>query len=425
MNAVMVAKMRVLWFSALPLPFQNANGLKRAGWQEGLRKALEIHHPEVELGIIVFSSEPHDPVKLGNATYYTFPRFAPSSRVGRIWKAWQHQSHTPEELDRCVDMVRDFSPDLVHFHGSENFFGLSSNRLTVPTVLSIQGIVNGIRPYLFSDMNWKDILKNMVTKEFILGQGIIHKWLSWNKFYLLERQIYRSCQNFIGRTDWDKAVLLSLNPRANYFHCDEPLADMFYDLEWHSENVKENIIYSTTGSAFFKGAMILVRAVSILRERGYKNVQLRLAGLDPECDLGRTMRRFINRNQLEGKVVFLGRLYPRQITEEMQMARVFVLPSHIDNSPNSLCEAMLIGMPCVASHVGGVPSLVKDGEEGLLYNDRDPDNLAEKIASILDDRALAARLGAQARRTALKRHDRRQIASHTVDIYRQIISTSS
>jgi glycosyltransferase involved in cell wall biosynthesis len=417
-----MGEMRVLWFSALPLPLAGIQGLTRAGWQEGLRKSLEICHPEVDLGIVVFNDRPHEPVKLGNATYYTFPRFSPVGRVGKIWKAWQHISHTPEELDQCIALVHSFSPDLVHFHGSENFFGLINSRLTVPAVLSIQGIVNGIRPYLFSDINLEGIIRRFATKEFIRGDGIFHKWLSWNKFYLLEQQILQSCQNFIGRTEWDRAILLTFNPAAHYYHCDEVLADLFYDHEWRAEHNEANIIYSTTSSAFFKGALILVRAISILDKRGYKNIQLRLAGLDPDCDLGKTIRSFAIKNKLEEKIAVLGRLPPQQILEEAQKASIFVLPSHIDNSPNSLCEAMLMGMPCIAAHVGGIPTLINDGVNGLLYHDRDPYILADKIIKLLDNRDLALGLGIQGRKTALIRHDRKKIADRTVEIYQNILS---
>jgi glycosyltransferase involved in cell wall biosynthesis len=418
----MANEKRVLWFSTLPLPSANSQSLMRYGWQEGLRKALEIHHPEVELGIVVFSSTPHEPVKVGNATFFTFPRVIPSGRIGKMWKAWQHLSYTTQELNLCMDLVNGFSPDLVHFHGSENFFSLIGSRLKVPSVLSIQAIVNGYRPYLFSDMSWKDILWKLATKESIKGEGIIHKWHSWNKYYLDEQKILRSCKHFIGRTEWDRAVLLAYNPLAHYYHCDEPLADIFYDLEWHPEQDQKSIIYSTSSNAFSKGGLILAKAISILNKRGFVNVQLRLAGLDAESDLGRTIRKFVIQDQIEEKVDFLGRLYPQQIIEEMQKASVFVLPSHIDNSPNSLCEAMLMGMPCIAAHVGGIPSLVRDGVDGLLYHDRDPYILAEKIIKLLEDRDLATRLGLQARKTALQRHDRKKIADRTMEIYRSILS---
>ena len=415
--------MRVLWFTGVQLPALTSQDLTRAGWQEGLRKALETYHPQVELGIATFGPAGRKLLVQGNASYFTLPRRIPQGRLSRVWNAWQHNSYTTAEYDACIELVQSFAPDLVHFHGSENFFGLISARISPPSVLSIQAIVNGCFPFFFNDLGWDEIAKMLATSTFIRGGGPIHKWLDWKKYTKTEIQILQSCQNYMGRTEWDRAVLLAFNPKARYFPCNEIMADAYYSLEWRQEVVDNTMIYSTSSGSFFKGALLLARSVAILKQRGRKNICLKLAGINRQYDAGKVLVEFIQREHLEENIKLLERLSPQQITEEMLHAGIYVHPSHIDNSPNSLCEAMLIGMPCVASHAGGVPSLIRDGEDGLLYHDRDPYVLADKIARVLDDHALAARLGTQARLTALKRHDRRQIAGNTVDIYQQIISS--
>lgn len=399
--------------------------MTRAGWQEGLRKVLETYQPQVELGIATFGPAGREPLGQGNATYFTLPRRSPQGRWPRVWNDWQHNSYTAAEYDACVELVQSFAPDLVHFHGRENFFGLISTRISPPSVLSIQAIVNGYFPFFFNDLGWDEIAKMLATSAFIRGEGPIHKWLDWKKYTETEIQILQGCQNYMGRTEWDRAVLLAFNPKARYFPCNEILADAYYSLEWRQEAVDNASIYSTSSGSFYKGALLLARLVAILKQCGRKNISLKLAGINRQYDAGKVLVEFIHREHLEEDITLFERLSPQQITEEMLHAGVYVHPTHIDNSPNSLCEAMLIGMPCVAAHAGGVPSLITDGEDGLLYHDRDPYVLADKIARVLDDRTMAARLGAQARRRALKRHDRRQIAGNTADIYRQIISSPS
>ena len=417
--------MRVLWFTGVQLPALSGQGLTRAGWQEGLRAALETYQPQVELGVAAFGPQARQPLVQGNATYFTLPRPPARGRVARVWNAWQHRSYTAAEFDRCLELVQSFKPDLVHFHGSENFFGLISTDIAVPSLLSIQAVINGLHPFLLADLSWKDILGQVASLEFIKGDGWMHKWLVSDKYRTTEQKILRACQNYIGRTQWDQAMLMAFNPGANYFHCDEILADPFYALEWTGEAAGEAIVYSTTSAAFFKGGLTLARAVAILKQRGWGNVRLHLAGLDPLSMLGRKISALMVEHQLEENIFMLGRLSPQQIAEEMRHAGVYVLPSHMDNSPNSLCEAMLMGMPCIAAAVGGVPSLVRDGVDGWLYHDRDPYMLADKIARALSDRPLAARLGKQARRTALERHDRKTVAGRTVQIYQQVISTGA
>ena len=86
---------------------------------------------------------------------------------------------------------------------------------------------------------------------------------------------------------------------------------------------------------------------------------------------------------------------------------------------------MLAGAPIAATYTGGIPSLVRDGEEGLLVPRGDPAALAAAVRRLLDDRGAAARLGAAARRRALERNDPGRIAARTVDIYGEVIAAAA
>ena len=85
-------------------------------------------------------------------------------------------------------------------------------------------------------------------------------------------------------------------------------------------------------------------------------------------------------------------------------ANVFVLPSVMENSPNILGEAMLLGLPCIAADVGGVSSMLHAPEEGLLYQSSAPYVLAQDICQIFAMKAEAAVMGAAAQARAQKNH---------------------
>jgi glycosyltransferase involved in cell wall biosynthesis len=138
--------------------------------------------------------------------------------------------------------------------------------------------------------------------------------------------------------------------------------------------------------------------------------------------LARRIKGLLGAPELGGAVDLLGAQTPAQIAAELARASAFVLPSHIENSPNALCEAMLVGTPCIAAFVGGVPSLVKDGEEGLLFHDADPFALAAAIDRLLGDRELASHLGAAGRATARRRHDPERIARQAAGVYGEVLS---
>ncbi len=93
----------------------------------------------------------------------------------------------------------------------------------------------------------------------------------------------------------------------------------------------------------------------------------------------------------------------------LAVADVFVQPSHYEAFGLSAVEAMATGLPVVACRVGGLAEYLRDGENGLLCAPRDPGGLAHQIARILDDPALAQRLGARARQTAVEEFEEKRV----------------
>ena len=103
-------------------------------------------------------------------------------------------------------------------------------------------------------------------------------------------------------------------------------------------------------------------------------------------------------------------------------ADAFLLPSGCENSPNSLGEAMLLGLPCVASAVGGIPSMLANGTEGLLYGDAlDADALARAVLQVLHSPDGGAAMGRAARARALQTHDAARNAADLLHIYESIL----
>ncbi len=103
----------------------------------------------------------------------------------------------------------------------------------------------------------------------------------------------------------------------------------------------------------------------------------------------------------EPRVRFAGRLSAGEMKAEMLAANAFVSPSSIENSSNSLGEAMLLGVPCVASRVGGIPDLAEDKKEALLYDFDDSDALFEAICRVFEDRELCESLSENGKKKAV------------------------
>jgi glycosyltransferase involved in cell wall biosynthesis len=99
---------------------------------------------------------------------------------------------------------------------------------------------------------------------------------------------------------------------------------------------------------------------------------------------------------LDGRVRFLGSVPRDRVLELFGAADASLLPSAWENFPHTVVEALAVGCPVIATAVGGVPEVIRDGENGLLVAPRDADALAAAIARFFGDAELRARLSAAA-----------------------------
>ncbi|HEY5492898.1 MAG TPA: glycosyltransferase family 4 protein [Gemmatimonadaceae bacterium] len=388
---------------------------------EGLRHALEDFATEIELGIAAPGSVDHGPFRAGNATYFRVDHRRAGGGLRGATSRWRHA--VPDgALTSCAEIAREFRPDLVHVHGSEHYFGLVLERVSTPAIVSLQGLATVCERFVLSGAGCADVVREIPTREFARGYGLLHEHWSMRARAAVERRVFALCSDFMGRTEWDQGVLGLLAPGSVYHHVDEVLGAPFYTSLWAGPNSGDGVVFCTIGQSALKGLECLLAAMIILRRSGLRTPRLRVAGSALEGGLARRLRAMVSEPEIAGRVEFLGNCTSEAIAQGITGASVFVLPSHLENSPNSLCEAMLVGAPCVASFVGGVPSLVRHGVDGLLYHDADPFALAIQIDRLLGNPALARRLGAEARAKALQRHDPRRIAESVVRAYRSVLA---
>jgi glycosyltransferase involved in cell wall biosynthesis len=396
-----------------------------AGWLEGLRWALEKYEPEIELGICSWGPVVHEPFCRGNATYFSLRGPRPRTRLQRIEKAWKLFMVPPDAVDDAVHVMHGFDPDVVHVQGTEHPLGLAALRVPYPAVATLQGIVNAIQPFVLDHVPHSEIARGVPTREFIRGDSYIHTYLRMKRSAALERTIVRGLHRFIGQTPWDRGVLRLLNPSAEYHECPRVLQSTYYDRRWQGPPAGTSTIFCTSGPGPYKGLETLMEGMGLLRDAGFHDVRLTVAGDITDSFVWPMLSRLIKRRRLENMVVWSGALTADRLAVELERSSLFVLPSHIENESNALIEAMLAGIPCVASSVGGVPSVLRDGIDGILYHDSDPFALAGALARLIDDPQLARRLGCSARERAQARYAPDVGARSVKAVYEQIIHPSS
>lgn len=143
-----------------------------------------------------------------------------------------------------------------------------------------------------------------------------------------------------------------------------------------------------------KGGVSLVRAMRRVADR-LPETRLALAGDGPDREALRELAASLG---LEENIIFRGRFAPRDLPLLMEETDIVVLPSLTEGLPLTLLEAMAFAKPIVATRVGGIPELIRHGENGLLVEPGDEEALADALLRLAGDRSMRERFGAVGRR---------------------------
>ncbi len=333
-------------------------------------------------------------------------------------------------------IINDIKPDLVHIHGIEFAHGLALMKACpdLSYVISIQGLISIISRYYISGISTSEIRKNITFFDIIKRESIFNAQKKFEKRgRKVEKEYLRLATNVIGRTTWDHNHVKTINPNCKYHFCNESLRDEFYSAKKWNINLKNNhTIFLSQASYPIKGLHKVIEAIYLLK-KVFPNIKLRIAGDDIiKTDsfskrlklrgYAKYIKALLQKYELEERISFLGHLNSEEMIDEYLNCHVFICPSSIENSPNSLGEAQLLGVPSIASYVGGVPDMVTQMKTGLLYRFEEVEMLAQHIATLFTNDNLAISISMGGIDTGTKRHDRNKNLKRTLEIYNQIIS---
>lgn len=437
--------MKVLWFTNTPsLADERLNlTITGGGWIKSLER--EIKREDIDLGITFYVNDRVDPFLLEGVAY--FPVYNKKSFVSKIVNRFRVKLEAESDLATLLKIVEEFKPDIIHIHGTENPFGKIIGKVSVPVVISLQGILtvyhhkyySGIErtkfcfwsvsyyyhAFLFMMKNLLVFLKKGNKEKLLLSAREIIRVnspaLSYHRFGLMkirEQEVLKNCKNIIGRTAWDRRVSRILAPKSKYYHNNEILRSAFYTSKWDKARSESFVIHVTTSNSLYKGFETLIAAISFLSQRDI-DFECNIAGLCAHDTIVQTVRQKLGKSFKCNNINFIGRVNENQLISSMLKADLFVLPSHIENSPNSLCEAMLLGMPCISTHSGGSSTLLKDGIEGILIQSGDPWSMSGAILELYSDPQKAIRFGKSARMRAKERHNPKSITGELLNIYKK------
>ena len=402
--------------------FSGNDFISGGGWVENLISNLSIKD-DLELYVCFY----YDYVekvekKFFNGVYY----FALPIRVNGL------KSCNEKMVKDLENMYKQIAPDIVHIIGTEREHNLKLLEIATSrrTIISITGLVNFCSIHYYGGIEEKKF-KIRSIGDLIRHSGPIAEKKLFQKYGKSEVELIKKANYVTGRTTWDYACVKQINSKIDYTYCGEILNKVFYNNTWEISKIEKYRIFVRQASYPLKGFHKLIEALPIIL-RFFPKTEIYVAGpniLDKTTLKSRlkqtTYAKYLIRQLKKfniplNKLHFTGPLNAEGMLYQYLKANVFVLPSIIENSPNSLGEAMLLGMPCVSSCVGGVQDMVRDKCDAFIYPYDEPYMMAYYICQILSNDKLAESMGKNARENAMKRFDINNTINITYDLYSKV-----
>ena len=425
--------MKVLWLINAPIPaLCERAGLPvqvKEGWIEGLYNSLmalvreEKKDFELAMAFPQFSRSETIEGELDGNSFYGFYKEED--------KPYKYNKRLEERLKYIIEKA---APDVVHIAGTEYEHAAAMVRVfnkPEKTVVSIQGLTSVYARHYMADLPI-NVRYGFTFRDLVKLDNLYFDRKKYYKRGAMEKETIRGAGHIIGRTDWDNICTRLINPEARYHYCSEILRKAFYDgSRWNMDECDSYTIFVSQGYYPIKGLHYMLEALSDIR-KFYPDVRLRVAGGVSLNNAGlknrlkqknyqRYLAELIEKYSLAGCVEFLPPLKADEMKRMYLKSNVFVSPSSIENSPNSLGEAMMLGVPCVSSLVGGVGNMLINGVEGFTYQHDAPYMLAYYVMEIFrlqkENRQQLADMTDMAHSHAMSLFDSEKNAANMLEIY--------
>lgn len=426
-------KQRVLWVCNVPIPrIANDLGIKVpniCGWLVGFANSIEkIEDIELHIAFPQLGIKELITGAVGKIKYYAFSQ----PKLLGFLPVEDQINESPEMRIHLKNILEIVNPDILHIFGTEyphSWVVAEEFARPEQTVINIQGLPSYYWMHFNSGIPYRELKRFSLSN---LARGnMLQQAQKLKRRGMTEIKAIQKAGHVIGRTDWDEACVTEINPNIHYHFCNESLRDSFYEGEWEYSACEKYSIFMSQASTPIKGLQFMLRALPEIK-RCYPDTKLYVAGNDlTKTDtlyaklkisvFAKYIKEIIKENHLEDSVVFTGALNETQMKERFIRSNVFVSPSTIENSPNSLGEAMILGVPSISSDVGGVKNMLLHEKEGFVYQPDAPYMLAYYVKKMFADPEKAKTLGAAAKKHAEYTHSREINLKTLLKIYAAII----
>ena len=296
---------------------------------------------------------------------------------------------------RLIREARRLRPDLVHAHAGH--FAYAGVRSGVPTIYTVHGVL---------------------PREAAIYNGSLYDRMRYGLLGYYERRALPRVKQLVAISAY---VQQAYGDAAHgWERINNPVPARFFDLP---DRADPSVILYAGSITEIKDILTLLRAVERVRGQ-HPHVCLRIAGRVTSPAYAERVQAYVSDHGLGDAVQFLGLLDRDEILEAYSHASVVALSSVQENAPMALVEGMAAGKPVVATRVGAIPDIVRDGETGWLVSPGDDQAMADCLARILNDDDRRRQMGRDAREVARVQFGVRHVARAYYELYQRVLASS-
>lgn len=288
--------------------------------------------------------------------------------------------------------LEQLAPDVIHAHDN---YGIMVKGMKMPRVFTVHGFIyedtryaGGVGPYLRS-LAWKSI----------------------------ETSAWADQPHVVSISPYVRERLTGI--ASGVIHdIENPISPEYFSVKRKDDG---RTVFCAASIGERKNTLGLVKAFATVVKK-HPDAQLRWAGSASDANYEKSVRDFINANDLSRNVTLLGSIPAVRLREELSRASVFALISFEEGAPMGIAEAMATGLPIVTSNRCGMPYMVREGESGFLVSPNNLDEVAARIGDLLGNAQLRAKMGDRAIAFALEHFHPDRVAERTCAVYRKALA---
>lgn len=420
--------MKILWIVNKPIGALHVKqfGKKATGglWMEAMLERSRNDKSMHFVIVNVASVSSVERYEFGNETYYTIP--------GKPHEGYDYKSIEARKYWR--DILAKEKPELIELWGTEWTYGIPAleEAADIPSVVYAQGILDSIGRYYQAGLTVKELKKATTLRDILTHSTITNQQNKYLKRAALETKLVNMSQNIIVENQWSEAYYRRMCKDIRVFRCPLSISEAFSSVEWSVDKMQPYTIMCSAANYPIKGLHMLLKALTIVIT-AYPDVKLYIPGtpLRPANSVkswfkqngyDKLIQSMIKDLNLERVVSYTGRLTAEEMADKMSRMNAFVMCSAIENHSSTLKEAMSVGVPCVASYVGGVSEYARSGSNCLLYRFEDYEHLALHLINLFRSQDLCKKLSRQSRLDMKNSREQNDFYEISKDIYRTLIN---